>query len=316
MSGRSRLPRRAKAGEHASPIVSAAFQQRFAKDIALLNTSGRHRPIPGRPSTKQQVLTLGQIVGIDPLPPPSLTADQWDDIKRQSVVRGDHMLPCAICHEHFKTDRQVLLSCSHTFHLDCLRSFERFSGTRTCPMCRRTDYEKIQISEGRTQYRALCATKIQSWYRGVVARRIVRHLYETVVPRDPEQKRRFLLRKLGQATDDIVMQTTSTSDLDALLTECDTTLHISRMLFSEAEGVLSSVPDAVDWDHLRTKFGDGIGDDCPICVMSMQPGRARYITSCGHIFHERCLKAFEEFSQARTCCPMCRTTDYTKQLIR
>lgn len=49
------------------------------------------------------------------------------------------------------------------------------------------------------------------------------------------------------------MQTTSTSDLDALLTECDTTLHISRMLFSEAEGVLSSVPDAVDWDHLRTK---------------------------------------------------------------
>lgn len=40
---------------------------------------------------------------------------------------------------------QTLLSCSHTFHRACLRSFEMFSGSRICPLCRTNDYEKVRV---------------------------------------------------------------------------------------------------------------------------------------------------------------------------
>lgn len=54
---------------------------------------------------------------------------------------------------------QVLLSCSHVFHKACLQSFERFSGIRSCPLCRASDYQKKVINDGADAYRSRCATR-------------------------------------------------------------------------------------------------------------------------------------------------------------
>ena len=53
---------------------------------------------------------------------------------------------------------QVLLSCSHVFHRVCLRSVERFSGKKSCPLCRFTDYQTRLIYEGASKHRIKAAT--------------------------------------------------------------------------------------------------------------------------------------------------------------
>jgi len=44
--------------------------------------------------------------------------------------------PCPVCREDFRTEQQVLLSCSHAYHRTCIRSWERFAQDRGCPICR------------------------------------------------------------------------------------------------------------------------------------------------------------------------------------
>ena len=41
----------------------------------------------------------------------------------------------------------------------CLQAFERFSGRKTCPMCRKEQYQTRVIHEGAKQHRHMCATK-------------------------------------------------------------------------------------------------------------------------------------------------------------
>lgn len=70
-------------------------------------------------------LTLAQKRGLVACPPPRLTRDDWDRCEQQAEARGDLTYPCSICREAFGVKEQVILSCSHVFHLDCISSFER-----------------------------------------------------------------------------------------------------------------------------------------------------------------------------------------------
>lgn len=70
-------------------------------------------------------LTLAQKRGLVACPPPKLSRDDWDRCEKQAEARGDLAHPCSICRELFGVKEQVILSCSHVFHLDCLTSFER-----------------------------------------------------------------------------------------------------------------------------------------------------------------------------------------------
>ena len=54
---------------------------------------------------------------------------------------------------------QVILSCSHVFHKNCLQAFERFSGKKTCPMCRVEQYQTRVIYDGANPYRHKCAAR-------------------------------------------------------------------------------------------------------------------------------------------------------------
>ena len=41
----------------------------------------------------------------------------------------------------------------------CLEAFEKFSGRKSCPMCRKEQYQKRIIHEGAREYRVNCATR-------------------------------------------------------------------------------------------------------------------------------------------------------------
>lgn len=70
-------------------------------------------------------LTLAQKRGLVACPPPKLSRDEWEICEKQAEERGDLAHPCSICRELFGVKEQVILSCSHVFHHDCLTSFER-----------------------------------------------------------------------------------------------------------------------------------------------------------------------------------------------
>ena len=86
---------------------------------------------------KQPTLTLAQRMGLAEAPEPELTCSEWEAIADISRDRGASLEPCVICCEHFKDEKQVLLSCGHVFHRACLRSWERHSKSRCCPVCRK-----------------------------------------------------------------------------------------------------------------------------------------------------------------------------------
>lgn len=54
---------------------------------------------------------------------------------------------------------QVLLSCSHVFHQQCLASFERHMRVKACPLCRKAWYQQLIISDAAEAYRHTCATR-------------------------------------------------------------------------------------------------------------------------------------------------------------
>jgi hypothetical protein len=59
----------------------------------------------------------------------------WDEAKSKAEKRKD--TTCSICLMEFGNKPTYLLSCSHTFHVNCINGFERYSMSNiTCPCCR------------------------------------------------------------------------------------------------------------------------------------------------------------------------------------
>lgn len=163
---------------YSSALISAAFQEQFMRDLRLdfrapassshSNHAGAVLSSPSLSSQSgsnshpqalaqriglqgvlqhtQQLLHLSHAAGAAPVA--SLGAAEWAAAREQSRRRGDSTLPCAICHDDFGTAAQCLLSCTHTFHLSCITSFERFTGSLSCPLCRHTPYERRPIDDG------------------------------------------------------------------------------------------------------------------------------------------------------------------------
>ena len=46
----------------------------------------------------------------------------------------------------------------------CLEAFEKFSGRKSCPMCRKEQYQRRIIHEGAREYRVKCATRYVAWF--------------------------------------------------------------------------------------------------------------------------------------------------------
>jgi hypothetical protein len=213
------------------------------------------------------------------------------------------------------TVRQVLLSCSHVFHLACIRSFERFAMKKTCPLCRKNDYQMRLFGEGRRAHLSLCATRIQAVWRGHRARKQYAVLQRAHPPRDPRLRAAFFARQISQLTDSAV--DSSTAESNALLREIDASLQRSRAVMASMEAAATRA--AIDWPLIAaTVHSRGDPGPCPICLQELagsaapvvreHQARSLVLLSCSHVFHAQCLLSFEDFNvdEWRRSCPVCR----------
>ncbi|XP_054582227.1 RING finger protein 32 isoform X3 [Eptesicus fuscus] len=147
---------------------------------------------------KPPPLTLAQKLGLFEPPPLPLSSDEWEQVKRRSVSQGDSSQPCPICREEFQLRPQVLLSCSHVFHRACLQAFEKFTSKKTCPLCRKSQYQTRVIHDAARLFKAKCAIRIQACWRGHVVRKWYRDLRRTLPPTDAKLRRKFFEEKLPE----------------------------------------------------------------------------------------------------------------------
>lgn len=88
-----------------------------------------------------------------------LDENEWSQIKEKYKKREEYKEPCVICKESLGVQQQVLLSCTHTFHRKCLEVFEKFSGKKCCPMCRKERYKARVVHDASKHHKNLCAAK-------------------------------------------------------------------------------------------------------------------------------------------------------------
>ena len=201
----------------------------------------------------------------------------WNAIKQRSNDRQDSNCPCPICQEHFGLGQQVLLSCSHVFHRTCLATFEKFvshngngSDLRTCPICRRAQYEKRVIYEGAKIHRAKCAARIQAAWRGYIVRQWYKHfrLDMSHVPNDLKLRRKFFQEKLSKITDRIVAS--CDFDLNDLFNEIDRNVEQARIIRRAFDARIRTI-DEDEWKQIRERAQQRNELECSICKCSLQP---------------------------------------------
>ena len=179
-------------------------------------------------------LTLAQRMGLEAVPDPALTKQEWEVIAERSKGQGRSKEPCAICLGDFTTEAQVLLSCAHVFHRACLGSWERHSKSRCCPVCRKLHYQKRTCHEGEALYRDECAARLQAAWRGRAARRAWGPALRRA---NPATRRAWGEQRLGSLTDKLVAELDAEHDaLDDLFAEIDCSVASSRAVFALGGG--------------------------------------------------------------------------------
>ncbi|KAK3597060.1 hypothetical protein CHS0354_022064 [Potamilus streckersoni] len=212
---------------------------------------------------KPPPLTLAQKLGLVEAPAQRLTELEWQGIKARSNDRNDSDLPCVICKEDFGFQDQVLLSCSHVFHKACLQAFERYSGRKTCPMCRKEQYQTRVIHEGAKTYKHKCAVRIQAAWRGYVVRCWYKKLREANPPKDPKLRQKFYEEKLKSITDRIVRS--CDFHVNDFLRDIDQSLAVSRDVFRHFDAMFHQLSEG-EWEEIQLKAVTRGDSDCPICL--------------------------------------------------
>jgi hypothetical protein len=244
---------------------------------------------------------IAQKLGLAPKPEPLLTKDQWKQVESIARERKQHLEPCPICMEEFSlNEKQVILNCTHVFHWDCLRSFEKFAQIKCCPLCRKEDYQKRTTTEGKTMLRERAALRIQKTWRGYVVWKLYR---KAILDLNPDKKKGYYAKKLADLAERYSQwERYDTKKLDGFLESLDDTVKISRLMYITDD----------DWITIRQKARERGDIECSICMCDIaadQDNRECIVTSCSHCFHDRCIQSFERFSLIGThpMCPVCRS---------
>lgn len=255
-------------------------------------------------------LTLAQRLGLVAAPVPALSEAEWASVKSASLSRGDSHLPCPICQAEYGLKEQVLLSCSHVFHRTCLQSFERYSGKKQCPMCRRPNYQTRVIHEGARQCREKAAARIQALWRGYKIRKRYAEYRRRVPPRNPVLRRKYFEEKLSSLTDQLVGTCSNRAlQVQCLINKVDQNIAASKNATRLLD--LQAQQHKVDWIAMTTKAREKAATtECAVCLVPLQgEHRPLAVLSCGHLFHIACIQALESFTQEVSIhlCPICRT---------
>uniref|UniRef100_G3UI65 Ring finger protein 32 n=1 Tax=Loxodonta africana TaxID=9785 RepID=G3UI65_LOXAF len=140
---------------------------------------------------KPAPLTLGKLICFLSILPGLSSPTHWEESEEPSMTQS----PTPLCVLHIELGKQVLLSCSHVFHRACLQAFEKFTNKKTCPLCRKNQYQTRVIHDGARLFKVKCATRIQAYWRGHIVRKWYRNLRKTVPPKDAKLRKKFFEEK-------------------------------------------------------------------------------------------------------------------------
>eukprot|EP00794_Sanderia_malayensis_P003716 gene3716-4236_t len=250
--------------------------------------------------TAPKPLTLAQRLGMIDAPRSPLSEEQWKEVKHFSNSRNDSMQPCAICQDNFALKEQI-----------CLNSFERFSGKKSCPMCRKEQYQTRLIYEGRNLHLIKSATMIQACWHGYKVRCWYKKIRESVAPKDPRLRKAFFEKKLTSLTERMIDSVDQHSyKVDDIINSIDESLAYSKNILSQLEN--PHCDSFIDWNEVKSKAKKLNMSECPICMTSFKEvakePRPIALLSCCHVYHFACLKMYEDcYALANhPHCPVCR----------
>ncbi|KAJ3213078.1 RING finger protein 32 [Dinochytrium kinnereticum] len=253
--------------------------------------------------------TLAQKLGIVAPPPKRMTITEWDSVKELSRRREDWKKDCSICCEPICKGRQALLSCSHTFHLACLKSFERHSGGKRCPLCRTSGYETIATSDAQRKQvkddRLLECADMATWRMWKARKAYLAHR-ATVPPKNPLLLKRFHEKKFTLYHDELRQrEERATRTMEEMLKSLEDEVENSRKLFNSAIDLLTTP----SWDNVLKavlkRTPDPYHENCAICLSKLGERQVSLLT-CSHMFHEKCIAGLELFCDQKATCPICR----------
>lgn len=305
-------------------------------DTGLKRTT--HGPTVGDPEKEYVLdpepppLTLAQKLGLFEPPPLPLSSDEWEKVKQRSLQQGDSAQPCPICKEESELRSQVLLSCSHVFHRACLQAFEKFTDKKTCPLCRKYQYQTRVIHDGARLFKMKCATRVQACWRGHVVRKWYRDLRRAVPPTEAKLRGKFFEEKFSEISHRMLCS--YNTDIEELFAEIDHCLATNRRILQQLEEKCGHELTEEEWGKIQSQALLRETHECSICLTPLsggsdgqrapsgsgfsQPSRKTVLLSCSHTFHLMCLLALEEFSPGDSSpfhtCPLCRSR-YQKKIL-
>lgn len=263
---------------------------------------------------KPPPLTLAQKFGLVDAPKQLLSETEWSGVKAKSNKRDDSGEPCVICKEDFGLQEQVILSCSHVFHRACLQAFERFTGRKTCPMCRHEQYQTRVIHEGARIYRHKAAARIQANWRGFVVRSWYKKLRETVPPKDPLLKKKFYEEKLSAIVDRMIKSIDV--NMVSFMREIDNSVEQSRAVFSQWDALHNPVTPEM-WDAIQLKAVERGDVDCPICLTELHLSTSQTTSSPTlDIQSERQTESSEQASYSKSSSSKHNRKQQDRQLLQ
>ncbi|KAJ3396021.1 RING finger protein 32 [Lobulomyces angularis] len=213
-----------------------------------------------------------------------LSTLEWETLKVKSIERGELAKNgnCPICQEGFKFEQQVLLSCSHVFHRQCLESFERHVNKKSCPLCRAQGYEKRLIHHGKKSWIENCIVTIQKTFRMWRIRKTYLQYRQAYPPSNPILASKFYLDKLTKCNDALIKKTKIEKfNLDSFFKQLDLEVAKSKEIVERTTAEICKLSalnsDELtfeEWDQVfekaknREKFEEG-DSNCSICLNLM-----------------------------------------------
>ena len=329
-------------------VLSSASFQEAPFDSSLSSSSfflSQRRRRGGRENEKP-LLTFSSSFS-------SSSSFNWKEIRKKARERTGKDSECAICREEFATTiqtsatttmdddqnrGQVLTSCAHCFHAQCLKSFETFvesiSERRRCPCCRAVGYRKIRISDARDECIRHAALTIQKMWRGRLVRNKLGPMNENArmtwmanklralrkrVERSAEKRRETRKQQLAEEEEEEDIDESSSSDEDSNDTNTDWNVVIAKSLSLENdECSICALRFAAS--KTNAVISSQRTDDSPPSYSPPPPPKTTKVAylSCSHRFHRNCLRTFERHLKSigrEIFCPCCRRANYSRKCL-
>ncbi|RNA40205.1 RING finger 32 isoform X1 [Brachionus plicatilis] len=301
----------------------------LSKNIVKKKTFNDEKEYVLTKATAADLPTLAEklgLVGIDDSRK-QIGETEWNEIKIKYKNRQEFKEPCVICKEPLGINQQVLLSCTHTFHRNCLEMFEKHSGKKACPMCRKERYKARVVYDASRYHKNVSASKIQAAWRGYLVRKWYKNYRKMVPPKNPILRKKFFEEKLSDITNRLIQS--FNYDADNLLEDIEKNLKKSRETFKNFDERYRHISEE-EWSSLLTKVINRNHDECSICMnkynlpcsifdlekcLDQNEAKPIVLLSCSHLFHSVCLNTFEELNLDKiNVCPECRSA-YRKREI-